>query len=515
MAMPVNILIIEDSAADAALVVDELRSSGFDPKWTRVETEADFLLELEKLPELILADYAMPHFNGLRAADLLRERRLDIPFILISGILGEELAVEAMRRGVTDYLLKDRLARLGSAIEHALEQKRLRNERKQLEEQFIQAQKMEVVGHLAGSVAHDFNNILSVILGYNEEILAALDAQSPLRGYAEEVGHAVDRAVGLTRQLLSFSRKQPFQPVVLDVNEVVASLDNILKRLINENIELVVTLGKEIGAVKADSGYLGQVLMNLVVNARDAMPIGGKLSVETSRVAIDETGVVGGKAGILREFVVLSVSDTGTGMTEEVKKRLFEPFFTTKPKTKGTGLGLATCQSIVKQCGGRIDVHSELGKGTMFKIYLPRIDVAIDRATSSVPAAPPGLASETLLLVEDDPSVRHLAVNVLRSKGYTVLSACNGQEGLHAARDHAGPAIRLAITDVVMPRMGGKVMAEWLRATYPNLKILFTSGYTDDAITDHGVLDPAVAFLPKPYSPAGLTRKVREVLDGE
>jgi signal transduction histidine kinase len=515
MPIPLNVLIVEDSADDAAVLVHELRSCGFDPKIARVDTEADFLFQLEKGPDIILSDYAMPHFNGLRAADLLRERRLDIPFILLSGSLGEEIAIEAMHHGVTDYLLKDRLARLPSAIEGALEKKRLRNERKLLEEQFIQAQKMEVVGQLAGSVAHDFNNILSVILGYNEEILSALDPGSPLHPYAEEIRHAVDRAVGLTRQLLAFSRKQPFQAVVLDVDEVVTSMDNILKRLVNENIELVITHGQNIGAVKADSGYLGQVLMNLVVNARDAMPDGGKLTVETSQVAMEEAGASELKNAGLRDFVVLAVSDTGTGMTEEVKKQLFQPFFTTKPKSKGTGLGLATCQTIIKQCGGRIEVQSELGKGTTFKIYLPRIHEAVDRTKSAIETAPPGRGSETLLLVEDDPSVRHLAVNVLRSHGYTVLSASNGQEGLHAARDHKEPPIHLAITDVVMPRMGGKVMAEWLKATYPNLKILFTSGYTDDAITDHGVLDPGVEFLPKPYSPATLARKVRGMLDSD
>jgi signal transduction histidine kinase len=495
------------------LLVNELESCGFDPKWNRVETEGDFLFQLEKRPDIILSGYIMPRFNGLRAAQLVREHRLDIPFILISGTRGEEIAVEAMQHGATDYLLTDRLARLRSAVERALERKRLGDERKQLEEQFIQAQKMEVVGQLAGSVAHDFNNILAVILGYNEEILIALEPESRLLGYAQEVRHAVDRAVGLTRQLLAFSRKQPFQPVVLDVNEVVASMDNILKRLLNENIELVITHGREIAAVKADSGYLGQVLMNLVVNARDAMPDGGKLTIETSQVAMEETDASGGTNGDPREFVALTVSDTGTGMTDEVKRRLFEPFFTTKPKSKGTGLGLATCQTIVKQCGGHLEVQSELGKGTTFTIYLPRIEEAIVRTSISIQGEPPRRGSETLLLVEDDPCVRHLAVNVLRSQGYDVLSASNGQEGLHVVQDHKGPPIRLAITDVIMPRMGGKVMAEWLKATYPDLKILFTSGYTDDAISEHGVLEPGVAFLPKPYAPAALYRKVREMLD--
>jgi CheY-like chemotaxis protein len=255
------------------------------------------------------------------------------------------------------------------------------------------------------------------------------------------------------------------------------------------------------------------VLINLVVNARDAMPNGGKLTIATNNVTLDENHAHTPTGTIPGDYVMLSVGDTGTGMTEEVKARLFEPFFTTKPKGKGTGLGLATCQTIVQQCGGHIGVDSEVGKGTTFKIYLPRVEQPLDVAAGPIQAGPLPRGTETLLVVEDEPSVRHLARGVLEAQGYEVLSASNGQNALHVAREHKGSPIRLVVTDVIMPVMDGKVMAEWLKTTYPDLKILFTSGYTDDVIAQHGVFEPGVAFLPKPYTPGNLARKVRELLD--
>ncbi len=391
------------------------------------------------------------------------------------------------------------------------EQAEIRTE--QAEAQFIEAQKMEVIGQLAAGVAHDFNNILGVIIGYSDLVIPELNPNGPGLQYIEEIRHASERAVGLTRQLLVFSRRQTVQPVVLDLNEVVKDMDKMLRRLIDENIEMTIVTGKQNGRVKADSGYVGQVLMNLVVNARDAMPNGGKLTIAINNVTLDEhyahthTGAVSG------DYVMLSVSDTGTGMTDEIKARLFEAFFTTKPKGKGTGLGLATCQTIVKQSGGHIGVYSELGKGTTFKAYFPRVEQPLDVAARPIPTGPLPRGTETLLLVEDEPSVRHLAANILEGQGYNVLRANNGKEGLRVARDLKGQPIHLVVTDVIMPLMGGQEMAEWLKAAYPDLKILFTSGYTDDAIAQHGVLEPGIAFLSKPYAPATLARKVREMLD--
>ena len=435
--------------------------------------------------------------------------------ILVSGSLGEELAIDSLKNGATDYVLKQRLSRLGPAVCRAMMEVRTRAERQRLEAQLIEAQKREVLGQLAGGVAHDFNNILSIIIGYNDLIAHNLDAQSPLKEYTREIQQASNRAVGLTRQLLLFSSQETVEPVVLDLNGVVTDLDKMLRRLMSENIEMTIVPGQRTGRVRADAGYVGQVLMNLVVNARDAMPNGGKLTISTHNVTLDEnytrthTGTVPG------DYVMLSVSDTGTGMSEEVQARLFEAFFTTKPKGKGTGLGLATCHNIVQQSGGHIGVYSELDKGTTFKVYFPRIEKPLDAASNSVQTGPLPRGTETLLVVEDEPSVRHLAREVLEAQGYEVLTAANGQEGLHMASNHQGSPIRLVVTDVIMPLMGGRVMAEWLKTMDPDLKILFTSGYTDDALAQHGVMEAGIEFLAKPYTPAALARKVRELLDNE
>jgi two-component system cell cycle sensor histidine kinase/response regulator CckA len=384
---------------------------------------------------------------------------------------------------------------------------------KKLEAQFIEAQKMEVIGQLAGGVAHDFNNVLAVIMGYSDLLTSALEPDSPLRKYPEEIRHASERAAGLTRQLLVFSRKQMVQPVVLDLDDVVQNLEKMLRRLIDENIEMRIIPGNQIGRVKADSGYIGQVLMNLVVNARDAMPNGGELTIATTNVMLDENYARAHPGVFPGNYVMLTVSDTGTGITDEVKAHLFEAFFTTKPKGKGTGLGLTTCQTIVQQSGGHIGVESKVGQGTTFKIYLPQVEQPLDVAARPTQIGPSPRGTETLLVVEDDPSVRNLTRSVLEAQGYEILSASNGEEGLRAAREHKGSPIRLVVTDVIMPLMGGKVMAEWLKATYPNLKILFTSGYPDGGVAHFGESDTGVQFLSKPYMPPTLACKVREMLD--
>ncbi|HEX3855700.1 MAG TPA: response regulator [Verrucomicrobiae bacterium] len=516
MKLPLHILHLENDINDAVLVQSTLKSGGITCAITRVQTHDEFVAALEcGGVDLILSDFSLPTFDGTSALKIAHARWAAIPLIFVSGTLGEERAVDSLKSGATDYVLKGHLTRLVPAVRRAMQEVKDRDERRRLEAQFIEAQKMEVVGHLASGVAHDFNNILAVIMGYSDLIMADLEPESPMRKYTEEIRHASERAAGLTRQLLVFSRKQTVEPLVLDLNAVVTDLEKMLRRLIDEHIEMAIFPGKETGHIKADAGYVGQVLMNLAVNARDAMPNGGKLTIATGNVTFDKNdahicaGVVPG------DYVMLSVSDTGTGMTEEVKKRLFEAFFTTKPVGKGTGLGLATCQTIVQQCGGQIEVRSELGKGTTFKIYFPRVEQPVDASAKPVEASPVLHGTETLLLVEDDPSVRHLACSILEAQGYHVLRANNGQDALHVAREHKGPPIRLVVTDVIMPVMSGKVMAEWLKATYPGIKILFTSGYTDDAIAHHGVLEAGVAFLSKPYTPATLARKVRAMLDNE
>jgi PAS domain S-box-containing protein len=380
-------------------------------------------------------------------------------------------------------------------------------------EQLRQSQKMEAVGQLAGGVAHDFNNLLTAITGYSDLSLRKIEPEHPLRRNLEEINKAGTRAASLTRQLLAFSRKQMLQAEVLDLNAVVADMDKMLRRLIGEDIDLVTLLDPTIHPIKADPGQIEQVLLNLAVNARDAMPTGGKLTVETGQKYLDESYAkshVAVKAGI---YIMLAVSDNGTGMDEDTKRRIFEPFFTTKEVGKGTGLGLSTVYGIVKQTGGNIWVYTELGKGTTFKVYLPVAeevvsDTGLKPSSQEIPQG-----RETILLVEDEEMVRNLTTEVLQTCGYEVLSAANGEQACEISQTFQGN-IDLMITDVVMPQMGGRDLAEYLAATRPNTSVLYMSGYTDDAIVRHGVLDKNMPFLQKPFSPDSLARKVKEVLEG-
>ena len=512
-----RILFVEDDDNDAELLISELNRVGFLFEWERVQNEPGFLAKLDSGFDLILCDYAMPGFTGLRALELLKARTdLDTPFIIVSGTIGEETAVTAIREGAADYLLKDRIGRLGSAVNRALREVEERREKKRLQEQFLEAQKMEVIGQLSAGVAHDFNNVLAVIMGYSDLLEQELGADHPLQRYTEEIRQAARRATGLTRQLLIFSRKELVQAELLDLNDVVTSMDKLLRRLVDEKIELTIDCRRGLGQIKADSGYVWQVLMNLVVNARDAMPDGGRLVIQTGAQTVTETDPRAKIRVPPGEYVTLTVSDTGTGMTDEVKAHLFEPFFTTKPAGKGTGLGMVTCQTIVRQTGGYIEVDSDVGRGTKFHIYFPRMGAPGKAAPQSVPqstAAPSG--TETLLIVEDEPSVRLLAQGVLKSLGYDVLVALNGQEALRVTREHQGPRIALVITDIIMPRMGGVALSEWLRSMDPELKVLFSSGYTEDALSTAGGVSPGIDFLPKPYTPLALAHKVREMLDSK
>ena len=511
-----HILHLEDNANDAALIHANLRAGGITFTARRVQTHADFVAAIEEGGiDLILSDYSLPQFDGLSALKIAYEKQPDVPVIMVSGTLGEELAINSLKSGATDYVLKESLARLVPAVNRAMKEVDERIERRRLEAQFIEGQKMEVIGQLAGGVAHDFNNILGVILGYSELLSSDLDPDSPLLRFTEEIRLAAVRAAGLTRQLLIFGRKQTVQSVVLDLNDVVKDMDQMLRRLIDANIELSIVIEQPLGSISADSGYVGQVLMNLAVNARDAMPDGGQLTIRTSNITLAEDQLCGRPGAMPGNYVLLSISDTGTGMTDEVQAHMFEAFYTTKALGKGTGLGLVTCQTIVHLSGGLIDVSSELGKGTTFKVYFPRIEQAAGLAAKPPPHGPLPRGAETVLVVEDDQAVRHLACSILKVQGYQVLSASNGRDALNAVRDHKEAPIRLVVTDVIMPVMGGKVMADWLQAIYPDVKVLFTSGYTDEAIAHHGVLEKGVEFLHKPYMPATLVRKVREILDKE
>ncbi len=442
-------------------------------------------------------------------------------------ILGKRVEISAMKKGGEEFPVELAVVpiRAGGALgftayirdltdrqqaAQALEASE--QSRRETEEQLRQAQKMEAVGTLAGGIAHDFNNLLSVILSYGDLLLEDLKQSDPMRDDLEQIIRAGRRAHDLTRQMLAFSRQQVLQPRVVDINRTVGATTRMLKRLIGEDIELTLNTAARSPNVFVDPGQIEQVLMNLVLNARDAMPQGGKLTIETSNLSFDDRyasehlGVSPGK------HIMLSVTDTGLGMDESVRSRIFEPFFTTKEKGKGTGLGLSTVFGIVKQSGGSIWVYSEPGQGTAFKIYLPEVDAAKTPVTAEASAENRQRGTETVLLVEDDPQVRTLAHTILGRHGYQVLQAASGEEALAQCERHQGP-IQLLLTDVIMPRMSGRELAERIAKLRPDTRILFMSGYTDDAIVHHGVLSSEMSFVQKPILPGPLLAKIREVLD--
>jgi two-component system, cell cycle sensor histidine kinase and response regulator CckA len=514
MKSPLRILHLEANPNDSERARTALAEGGIVCSMRRVDSRTDFLTALASGEvDLVLSDFAPSGFNGNEAVEIVRENWPDVPCILVSKTLAEEPAAQSLHIRATDYVQKRRILQLASRVRRALEEAEQRREHQRLELQIIQSQKTQIFGQLAVGIAHDFNNILALIMGHGDLLQEEFGADSRLRDYIEPIRDAAQRGAGLTRQLLVLSRKQTVQPVVVDINILLNAMEKLLRRLIDESIELNIIPENNIGRIRADEGYVWQVLMNLVVNARDAMPNGGKLIIATRNITLGKN-YVRSHAGVTPgHYVMLSVSDTGTGMTKEVKARLFEAFFTTKPEGKGTGLGLATCQTIAKQCGGHIGVFTEIEKGSTFKVFFPRIDEPLEISPDSASGAPLTRGTETLLVVEDEPTVRQLARTVLEAQGYTILSASNGQDALNTVRKHQGPPISLVVTDVVMPQMGGKPMADLLTKMYPGLKILFTSGYADEAIAHHGVLEPGIDFLAKPYTPLTLSRRVREMLD--
>ncbi|HSP93689.1 MAG TPA: PAS domain S-box protein [Thermoanaerobaculia bacterium] len=392
------------------------------------------------------------------------------------------------------------------------ERKKSEEEKRRLQEQLVQAQKMEAVGQLAGGIAHDFNNLLTAITGYSELLLGELPPEDLRRSHAEEIRKAGERAASLTQQLLAFSRRQVLEPKVLDVNVVVSDIERMLRRLIGEHIELKTRKTPDVWKVKADPGQIEQAILNLVLNARDAMPSGGTLAIETSNAELDQEFARSHVPTQPGSYVMVAVSDTGVGISDDVKARLFEPFFTTKERGKGTGLGLSTTYGIIKQSGGYLWCDSEVGRGTTFQVLLPRVEEPVSEVVERKTSPPIHPGDETVLLVEDEPEVRSLVQRILKTQGYTVVTAANPDEALAVAREFRGP-IQLMVTDVVMPGMSGLQLAERLNPTRPDMKVLFVSGYTNDAIGHQGVLDPGTAFLQKPFTPNALARKVREVLE--
>ena len=637
-ARTLRVLLVEDQESDAALILHHLEQGGYSPAWTRVESEAAFVAALTPDLDVILADFNLPAFSAPRALELLEGHDVRVPLIVVSGTIGEETAVEVLRRGAADYLLKDRLARLGQAIQRVIGERQLQEQKRRaeaaleeaeartrfalqaarvgvwevdfqsgavrwsetlealhgmaprsfggtqdayfgcvhpddrdrvrasvvqairqrtdpailyrtvwadgtqrwiratgktfydetgaplraagigldvteqhlLEEQYRQSQKVEAIGQLAGGIAHDFNNLLTVIHGHCELLGLELGPGSPHQRDLGHIRRAAERAASLTRQLLAFSRRQILAPRVLDLRESVKDVRTLLARLIGEHIEVVLRVPAEAACVKADPSQIEQVLLNLALNARDAMPQGGSLTFELTDTVVDEMTARRQVPMQPGRYILLAVRDTGIGMDAATQARIFEPFFTTKAEGRGTGLGLSTVYGIVKQSGGYVWVSSQPGQGATFNVYLPRAGDAADQPPPAAAAADLS-GSETVLVIEDEPGVRRLVEKILQRFGYDVLVASTPAEALAIARDHAGP-IDLLITDVVLPQMSGRSVGDQIAAARPGIRVLYMSGYTDDAIVHHGVLDPDTPFLQKPFTGKEFAQKVRTVL---
>jgi signal transduction histidine kinase len=502
--MELRVLLIEDSPNDEALVRRALQQAGVRADCVRVETEAQVRDALKSGTwDAIISDFNLPELDAPRALALVKGAELNVPFIIVSGTVGERAAVEAMRAGAHDYVMKDNLTRLPEAIRREVKEAQLRKERRSLEDQVRQAQKMEAVGQLAGSVAHDFNNLLTVIMSFTQFVHDDMPEAHPSRQDLREVVECANRAAGLTRQLLAFSRKSVWDPQLLDLNLVVASSDKMLRRLLGPRIDFVTLSSKEPAYVFADRGLVEQVIVNLVVNARDAMPEGGKLTVELASVPSHPE-----RAG---PQVLLAVTDTGVGMSEDVQRRLFEPFFTTKGPGQGTGLGLVTVRGIVRQCGGEISAYSAVGRGTTFKVYLPAA-TELQTAEGTVVRPVETGGSETVLVVEDQDSVRLAVQRTLSSSGYRVLEASRPRDAIALVAQHTGP-LDLLLTDLVLPDMDGQQLAGQLRATRSSLASLYMSGFAGGAMSHQGVVGPGTTFLQKPFTPQTLLHKVRVALD--
>lgn len=518
MTTPLQLLQLEDNPLDAELILAMLTEGGIPCEARRVDRRESFVSALKEGSfDLILADYSLPGFDGITALSLARQLRPDLPFIFVSGTLGEELAIEAMHQGATDYILKQRLGRLVPSLQRAIRELQERQERARVEEalrqsekQLRQAQKMEAVGRLAGGLAHDFNNLLTVIMGHAQVLINEMTTEHHFRSKVEEMQKAGERAATLIRQLLTFSRKQPSTPKVLSVNPLITNFETMMRRLIGEHLELTLKLAPQDLRITADPAQIEQILMNLVVNARDAMPRGGKVTIDTSLIELTRAPMHHVQPPAPGPFIRLSVSDTGSGMPADVLAHIFEPFFTTKEEGKGTGLGLSTVFGIVTQNGGGIDVTSRVGQGTRFDVYFPSAQSQADLTATPDTARASSQGRETILLVEDDAPVRDLVRDELKKLGYRVLESKNGLEACLVATQRAGH-FHLLLTDVVMPGMNGTELAQHLRIIKPDLKILFISGYADDIGV--GAMDQLSDYLQKPFTPEALGQRVRRLLD--
>jgi two-component system cell cycle sensor histidine kinase/response regulator CckA len=513
MSNPIRVLLVDDSIDDADLVVRELSKVGGDIVSHRVDDPDSMRHALESQAwDVVICDWTMPHFSGLAAHELLKTVRGNVPFIISSGTCTEEMAIKAMQSGARDWVPKDSLGRLAPAVSRELkkeeERQRAQEALHRAENQLRQAQKMDAIGGLAAGVAHDFNNILSVIIGHADVVLLDPKDVTQIQESLSEIREAARRATEMTRRLLAFSRDQVLQPRIVDLDQIVSGLEKMLRRLIGEDIELVTPRANDLGKIVIDPGQMEQVILNLVVNARDAMPDGGMLTIQTSNVELDVTQAAELPGLGVGAHVLLTVSDTGIGMDEATQVRIFEPFFTTKGPGQGTGLGLATVYGIVKNSGGVIETKSKLGYGATFRIYFPRsstVEAFAPQVRANAPKRGTAHGSKTILLVEDDTAVQSLVCTILERHGYRVLVASHGDEALSLADGHR-ESIDLLLTDVVMPRMNGRQLSEALTARRPGMKTIYMSGYT------RGILELGKNFLQKPIAPVALIQMVGDVL---
>jgi|SRR5581483_1087811 len=520
MGRPLRALLVEDNERDAALVVRELKRGGYELTHERVETARAMADALARQAwDIVLSDYAMPQFSALAAVSLVAEAELDLPFIVISGAVGEEAAVEVMRAGAHDFLLKHRLDRLVPAIERELREAERRAQHKLIQGRMRQMEKMDALGQLTGGIAHDFNNILAVIIGMTELTAVAVADRPSVAAMVRQIDEAAERGAQLVRRLLAFARKQPQERRVLDLNDTVRRAADMLQRTLGEHVSLETVLAPEPWHSLADPFQLEAAIVNLATNARDAMPKGGRLLIETANVHLDEHYVAQNADATVGEHVAVIVTDSGTGMPPEVVERVFEPFFTTKEVGRGTGLGLSMVYGFAKQSGGHVKIYSEVGHGTSVRLYLPRaaaeslpVSGAQAGAGSEAPAVP-----ATVLVVEDDPAVRGMAVKVLEGLGYRVREAQDGRcalDILGSSNEH----IDLVFTDMVMPNgISGRDLIKAARELRPELRFLLTSGYSEKFMRAQQDADSDVGLLNKPYRRETLATAVRQALqpDGE
>ena len=513
MSKPIRALLVEDSEDDALLLVRELRRGGYDVSYNRVDSPVAMRTALDEGTwDIVLSDYSMPGFSGTEALSLLRSRNIDIPFVFVSGTIGEDVAVKALQAGAQDYVLKGKLARLLSAVERSLREAEARREQRRLEARVGQLQRFEAIGRLAGGIAHDFNNVLGAILGWADLGLLEMPEESRGRERLVKIRRQAERAAALTRQLLAFARRQVLEPHNVNVNALVTETVGLMEKVIGVNVHVELRLAAELAPAWADPGQIEQILMNLCINARDAMPEGGRLIISTD-VAELEAGADEQRSYFRPgRYVLLSVADTGTGMDAATLEHIFEPFFTTKEVGKGTGLGLATVYGIVKQHDGMIEVDSEPGRGTRFRVYLPQGKGVAD-AREKTPETTVCGGSETILVAEDNDDLREAAREIIEGLGYRVLLARDGEEAVRLFAENS-TAVDLLVMDVTMPRKGGPAALTEMSALNPGVPVIFTTGYAKDGESLASIGGPRVEILQKPYGSSTLAQKIRALLHG-